>query len=118
MFLLGAFIALREANQAHEQAIVEKEAVSNRRVATIAFVVIFLAEWGDVTQILTANLAARSHAPFSVALGALAALWLVAAMAVIGGQNLLRFIDVRTLRIVTAVVLVALAGFAAWEAFS
>jgi hypothetical protein len=35
----------------------------------------------------------------------------------VGGQSLLRFINIRTLRIVTAVVLVGLAGFAAWEAF-
>jgi putative Ca2+/H+ antiporter (TMEM165/GDT1 family) len=31
--------------------------------------VIFLAEWGDLTQVLTANLAARLHSPFSVATG-------------------------------------------------
>jgi putative Ca2+/H+ antiporter (TMEM165/GDT1 family) len=40
----------------------------------------------------------------------------VAAVAVIGGQGLLRFINIKTLWIVTAVVLVALAGFAGWEA--
>lgn len=83
---------------------------------TTAFVVIFLAEWGDLTQILTANLAAHYHSPLSVGIGAVLALWSVAAIAVIGGQGLLRFINIRTLRIVTAVVLVALAGFAGWEA--
>jgi len=39
-----------------------------------------------------------------------------AGIAVVGGQGLLRFIEVRTLRIVTAVVLVALSGWAIWEA--
>lgn len=117
MFLVGAFLAIREAREDHDEAIVEQEVASNRRVTTTAFVVIFLAEWGDLTQILTANLAARYHSPFSVALGAVAALWAVAGIAVVGGQSLLRFVNIRTVRLVTAVVLVGLAGFAAWEAF-
>jgi len=50
------------------------------------------------------------------ALGAVAALWAVAGLAVVGGQSLLRFVNIRTVRLVTAVVLVGLAGFAAWEA--
>jgi Ca2+/H+ antiporter, TMEM165/GDT1 family len=116
MFLVGAFLAVREARQAHDEAIVEREMASHRRVATTAFAVIFLAEWGDLTQILTANLAARYHSPLSVAVGAVAALWAVAGLAVVGGQSLLRFVDIRTVRLVTAVVLVGLAGFAAWEA--
>jgi putative Ca2+/H+ antiporter (TMEM165/GDT1 family) len=78
--------------------------------------VIFLAEWGDLTQILTANLAAHYHDPISVAVGAALALWAVAGLAVIGGQSLLRYINLFTIRIVTAVVLVALAGWAAWNA--
>ena len=75
-----------------------------------------VAELGDLTQILTANLAAHYHSPLSVGVGALLALWAVAGVAVVGGQGLLRFINIKTLRLVTAVVLVALAGFATWEA--
>ena len=71
---------------------------------------------GRPTQILTANLAADYHDPLSVALGAVLALWTVAALAVVSGQSLLRVINIATIRIVTAVVLVGLAGFAAWKA--
>ena len=118
MFLAGAALALREATkeEEEEEALVEKEMASHRRVVVTAFVVIFLAEWGDLTQILTANLAAHYHAPLSVAVGSVLALWAVAGIAVVGGQGLLRFSVVRTLRIVTAVVLVALSGWAIWEA--
>jgi putative Ca2+/H+ antiporter (TMEM165/GDT1 family) len=117
MFLVGAVLAIREARkEEQEERLVEKEAVSGRRVMTTAFVVIFLAEWGDLTQILTANLAAHYHSPFSVGLGAVLALWAVAGLAVVGGQSLLRFINIKTVRIVTAVVLIALAGYATWEA--
>ena len=120
MFLVGAALALREAvkekKERQEEEIVEREVASHRRVAVTAFFVIFLAEWGDLTQILTANLAAHYHNPLSVGVGAVLALWAVAALAVIGGQSLLRYINLFTIRIVTAVVLVALAGLAAWNA--
>jgi Ca2+/H+ antiporter, TMEM165/GDT1 family len=113
MFLAGALLALHEARRG--DAIVEQPVASHRRVAVTAFLVIFLAEWGDLTQILTANLAAHYHQPLAVALGAVLALWSVAALAVAGGQSLLRLIDVRKLRIVTAVVLFGLTGWAVWE---
>jgi len=117
MFLVGAVLAIREARkQEQEEGLVEKETASGRRVMTTAFVVIFLAEWGDLTQILTANLAAHYHSPFSVGVGALLALWAVAGLAVVGGQSLLRFINIKTVRLVTAVVLLALAGLATWDA--
>jgi putative Ca2+/H+ antiporter (TMEM165/GDT1 family) len=117
MFLAGAALALREATKAQqEEELVEREVVTGRRVVTTSFIVIFLAEWGDLTQILTANLAAHYHQPLSVGVGAALALWTVAGLAVIGGQSLLRFINIKTLRIVTAVVLVGLAGVAGWQA--
>jgi Ca2+/H+ antiporter, TMEM165/GDT1 family len=117
MFLVGAALAWREAAKEKEkEELVEREVASHRRVAVTAFLVIFLAEWGDLTQILTANLAAHYHDPFSVAVGAVLALWTVAGLAVVSGQSLLRVINIGTLRIVTAVVLVALAGWAAWGA--
>jgi putative Ca2+/H+ antiporter (TMEM165/GDT1 family) len=117
MFLVGAALALREAiKEQKDEELVEREVASHRRIAVTAFLVIFLAEWGDLTQILTANLAAHYHDPLSVGLGALLALWAVAALAVVSGQSLLRIINIATIRIVTAVVLVGLAGWAAWGA--
>jgi putative Ca2+/H+ antiporter (TMEM165/GDT1 family) len=114
MFFAGALLALHDARRTEE--IVKHEAASHRRVAVTAFIVIFLAEWGDLTQILTANLAAHYHQPVAVAVGAVLALWTVAALAVAGGQSLLRVVDIRTVRRVTAVVLFGLAGWAVWEA--
>ena len=117
LFLGGAVLALREAaKERREKALVEKEAASHRRVVVTAFVVIFVAEWGDITQILMANLAAHYHDALSVGLGGLFALWTVSALAVVSGQSLLRFVNIATVRIVTAVVLFGLAGWAAWEA--
>lgn len=114
MFLLGAVLALREASRAshHDErigAIVTTEARAGHKVVGTAFIVVFLAEWGDLTQILTANLAARLHSPLSVGVGSLLALWAVAAVAVATGSALQRFVDVRVTRIVTAGVLLVLA---------
>jgi putative Ca2+/H+ antiporter (TMEM165/GDT1 family) len=117
MFLTGAALALREATKAREEEeLVEREVASHRRTAVTAFLVIFLAEWGDLTQILTANLAAHYHDALSVGIGAVLALWAVAGLAVVGGQSLLRVVNVATVRIVTAIVLTGLAGWAIWLA--
>ncbi len=119
LFLGGAVLAVREGlrerqRAERETALVAKESVAHsRRTVTTAFIVIFLAEWGDLTQILTANLAVRYHSPLSVAVGSLLALWAVAGLAVAGGQSLLRVLNVATVRFVTAVVLTGLAAYAA-----
>ena len=117
LFLGGSALALREGLKSRDEGpLIEREANSGRRVVTTAFIVIFLAEWGDLTQILTANLAAQYHSPLSVGLGAVSALWAVAALAVIGGRGVLRFVSIRTVRFVTAALLVILAGYVGWQA--
>jgi putative Ca2+/H+ antiporter (TMEM165/GDT1 family) len=121
LFLAGAGLALREGlrerqHEEREEKLVAAGAVRGRRALVTAFLVIFVAEWGDLTQILTANLAARYHSPLSVGVGALLALWTVAAIAVVGGQSLMRYVKITTVRYVTAVVLVGLAGYSTWNA--
>jgi Ca2+/H+ antiporter, TMEM165/GDT1 family len=117
MFLGGAALAVREGvKERDEGPLIEHEVASGRRVVTTASIVIFLAEWGDLTQILTANLAAHYHSPLLVGVGAVLALWTVAALAVIGGQSLLRVVNIRTVRFVTAGLLLALAGYTGWLA--
>ncbi len=59
LFVVGAGLAFREGlheRQHHqsEEKRVEAEVRSGRRTVTTAFIVIFIAEWGDLTQILTA----------------------------------------------------------------
>jgi Ca2+/H+ antiporter, TMEM165/GDT1 family len=89
---------------------------SDRRVALAAFTVIVVAELGDLTQILTANLVARYHAPLSVFVGASAALVVVMGVGVIGGRVLLRVLPLATIRRAAGVVLAGLAIFTAVEA--
>jgi len=114
MFVAGGVYALVEGTK-DEEVLIDRETASHT-VLTTAFLVIFIAEWGDLTQILTANLAAHYHSGISVAVGSVLALWTVAALAVLGGQGLLRFVNVSTIRKVTAVVLFVFAGVALFEA--
>lgn len=76
-----------------------------------SFGVIVLAEWGDLTQIATASLAARSGQPVSTAIGALAALAAVAALAVTAGRHLLARVPLHLINFVGAAVFAALAVF-------
>jgi putative Ca2+/H+ antiporter (TMEM165/GDT1 family) len=91
----------------------EKEAShdSDSHVAVTAFGVIILAELGDLTQILTANLAAHYHQPWSVFVGAATALVTVMAIGVIGGRALLRVLPLGVIRKIAGTIL---AGFAVY----
>ncbi len=82
------------------------------KVASTAFVVIFLAEWGDITQITTANLAARYN-PVLVFAGATLGVWTVSAIAVTVGATSLSFVPVAWVRRITAVILLGLGVYTA-----
>ena len=86
------------------------------RVALAWFGVIFLGEWGDITQITTANLAARYGDPLSVGVGALLALWSVAALALTVGRGLVQRVPARLVRRITGVILAVLAVLTLVEA--
>ena len=86
------------------------------RVALASFGVVFLGEWGDITQIATANLAARYGDPVSVGLGALLALWAVAGLALTVGRGLVQRVPARLVRRLTGAILAALAVLSLVEA--
>ena len=109
-----AFVAAFEAEERQQEIIAEHRA---HRVFATAFIVIFLAEWGDLTQVLTANLAVRYGSALSVGLGATLALWAVSGLAVIGGHGLLTRLPARGLRLATGVVLSVLAVVSLVAAF-
>jgi putative Ca2+/H+ antiporter (TMEM165/GDT1 family) len=87
------------------------------RVAGAAFGVIFLAEWGDITQIATANLAAR-YSPVLVFAGATLGLWAAAALAVNIGAKSLEIIPLTWVSRITGTILLALGIYSAVAAIS
>jgi Ca2+/H+ antiporter, TMEM165/GDT1 family len=87
-------------------------AAGGLRTVGTAFAVIFVGEFGDLTQILTANLVAKYHAPVSVFVGAFAALACVSALGAFAGRALLRYLPLAVIRKVGGVLLL---GFAAYS---
>jgi putative Ca2+/H+ antiporter (TMEM165/GDT1 family) len=79
------------------------------RVAWRSFAVLFVAEFGDLTQLVTANLSARYHDPLTVGVGAVLGLWAVGGLAIVGGRQLLRVVPFRWITRIAAVVMAGLA---------
>ncbi len=86
------------------------------RVAATSFGVLFLAEWGDLSQLLTAGLAARSGDPVSTFVGSWLALVTVAALAILLGRTLLRYLSLGLIRRIGAGVCAVLAVVSAIDA--
>jgi len=116
MFLGGAawllFIPERqEAERGEEEAAEERPARGAARVAMAAFGVILIGELGDLTQLLTAGFVARTHQPWSVAVGAGAALLSVSALAAYSGRALLKVLPLAAIRKAGGVVMLGFASY-------
>jgi Ca2+/H+ antiporter, TMEM165/GDT1 family len=117
LFLVGAIILWRSATSGPEEEELDetKQATSFLRVAAISFGVLFAAEWGDLSQLATAGLAARYDEPLSVFIGAWAALLVVSALAVLLGKKLADRLPIALIRRVAAGLFVVFAVFAIVE---
>ena len=129
LFVVGAVLSIkgglssraaeRAAAVAEEQEVVARVAAvaapTAWRVVVTSFLVIFVAEWGDLSQLLTAGLAARTGSPLSVYLGSWLAVSLVCGIAVAVGAWLKGRVSIWRIRLVSGALLVALAGWTAVE---
>lgn len=108
LFALGAYLMLRPGAAEENKEEDDAEAAELRtragddpgagRVMGTSFVVVFVGEWGDITQIATANLAAKYDDPLSVGVGAALGLLAVAGLAVSAGSTLLRRVSLTLVR--------------------
>jgi len=113
LFLGGAVWMLRSASADENEpgpdaARLGAPPPSFLRVFATSFAVVFVGEWGDVTQITTANFVARYDDPLIIGVAALASLWTVSALAVFGGSKLLERVPVRWVRVIGAFALTSL----------
>lgn len=119
MFLAGAVILFREGRShqvdSGEEFAAKAKDVTGFRAVGASFLVLFAAEWGDLSQLLTLTLVARYEDPVSVFIGALGALLAVSGLAVLIGRALLRVVPLHALHYVGAAVCVLLAAFTAYE---
>jgi Ca2+/H+ antiporter, TMEM165/GDT1 family len=117
LFLVGAVILWRSATSGPEEEEIDdsRQGTSFFRVAAISFGVLFAAEWGDLSQLATAGLAARYDEPLSVFVGAWAALLVVSGLAVFLGKKLADRLPIALIRRVAAGLFVVFAVFAIVE---
>jgi putative Ca2+/H+ antiporter (TMEM165/GDT1 family) len=125
LFAAGAVLLLRSRNgqHGHEDGGDEHLELHGRepgfwRVAWTGFAIVLVAEFGDLTQIATATLAARFHDPVSVGIGAVLALWAVAGLAIAGGRGLLKIVPLAWITRIAAAIMLVMAGISVAAAIS
>ncbi|MEW2492087.1 TMEM165/GDT1 family protein [Streptomyces nodosus] len=115
LFLGGAAVLLLKKGE-DEEEIRRPENQSFWKVSTTGFMLILIAEFGDLTQIMTANLAARYDDPLSVGLGAVLALWAVAGLGIVGGKALMKRVPLGLITKIAAAVMALLGVWSVYEA--
>jgi putative Ca2+/H+ antiporter (TMEM165/GDT1 family) len=107
----GAYLLLVPEEKAvakgESEAQSEHFASRPREVAT-AFSVIFLAEFGDLTQIQAANFSAKTHQPFEVFIAGSLAMICVSFLGAYGGQALQRIVPLQKIRFAGGLVFAVL----------
>ena len=123
IFLTGAFLLAREAphadaeEQEAEEEFAAKAATRKTGFAAVSasFLVLFAAEWGDLSQLLTISLVGKYDDPLAVFVGAWGALLAVSGLAVVAGRFLMRYIRLSLIHYIGAAVCLALAALTAYE---
>lgn len=111
LFTVGAIVLWRSASHAGEDEDVKSVLTTSPfKMALVSFTVLFAAEWGDASQLLTVALTAKYHAPIEVGLGSWLGLVTVAALAILLGK----FIQTKVpLHLIQRIAAFVFAGFAA-----
>ncbi|CAM5614984.1 TMEM165/GDT1 family protein [Streptomyces chartreusis] len=117
LFLGGAAVLLMKKDE-DEEDIRKPENQSFWKVSGAGFMLILVAEFGDLTQIMTANLAARYDDPLSVGIGAVLALWAVAGIGIVGGKALMKRVPLKLITKVAALVMLTLGVWSLYEAIA
>lgn len=123
MFLVGAVLLFITAPKAdveeHEQEEeFEAKATGEGRgwhAFGASFLLLFAAEWGDLSQLLTLNLVAKYGQPVPIFIGSWLALLVVSGLAVVGGRVLLRYLKLSVLHYIGAAACLIFAGFGIYQ---
>ncbi|CDH46822.1 MAG: TMEM165/GDT1 family protein [Candidatus Competibacteraceae bacterium] len=113
LFAVFGWRAWREA----DAETVEVEEKSGRSVVLSTFVLIFLAELGDKTQLAVAGLASTQDA-LPVWVGGTLGLAAISALGVLAGRTVLQRLPMPLLHRVSGVLFLLLAAVAGWRAFA
>jgi putative Ca2+/H+ antiporter (TMEM165/GDT1 family) len=117
LFAFGAFMLLRAGSGDEDDDTGGKTVTGFWPVYSTAFMAVFISEWGDLTQITTANLAA-SNGTWSTAIGSAAALMSVSALALLAGRFIAKRVPLKTVQRVGGLCMLGLAVWTLVEAFA
>jgi Ca2+/H+ antiporter, TMEM165/GDT1 family len=114
LFLLGAVLLFRSARSSRADELSDAPPPppptrSNMRAMGASFLVLFAAEWGDLSQLLTAGLVAKGGNPIAVFVGSWVGLVVVSGLAVMLGRALLKRVRLSIVRYVASAVCLILA---------
>ncbi|AWL41639.1 MULTISPECIES: TMEM165/GDT1 family protein [Streptomyces] len=117
LFGLGAFMLLRGSggDDGDEEGEI-KTVTGFWPVYSTAFMAVFISEWGDLTQITTANLAA-SNGAWSTAIGSAVALMSVSALALLAGRFIAKRVPLKTVQRIGGLCMLGLAIWSVTEIF-
>jgi Ca2+/H+ antiporter, TMEM165/GDT1 family len=122
LFLVGAAVLFRSARRSHAEERSEEPAVpvepkSGLRAIGASFLVLFAAEWGDLSQLLTAGLVAKGNNVYGVFVGSWIGLVCVSGAAVLLGRVLLRYVRLSLIRYIAALICLTFAVITGVTAF-
>ena len=117
LFAFGAFMLLRGGGDDDDDEAGTKTVTGFLPVYATAFMAVFISEWGDLTQITTANLAAANGVT-STAIGSAAALMSVSALALLAGRFIAKRVPLKTVQRIGGLCMTALAIWSLIEAFT
>ena len=108
LFAIGAIVLIVGARKVDTKEQVQEREYASKigasrtgwRAAGASFLVLFAAEWGDLSQLLTAGLVAAGRPAIPVFAGSWLGLILVAGMGVMIGRVLLRYVRLSLIRYV------------------
>lgn len=123
LFLVGGLVLLRGASAADAAELESEQEFEGKvrpatgvRAVGASFGILFLAEWGDLSQLLTAGMVVRTRDPVSVFVGAWLGLLLVSGLGALLGRTLLRRMRLGTIQRVGGGVCLLLAVLTALQA--
>jgi putative Ca2+/H+ antiporter (TMEM165/GDT1 family) len=114
LFAVGSVLLVRSARRASVEEQEQEQRFERRlsrdreerraffRAAAASFLVLFAAEWGDLSQLLTVGLVARGGHPVAVFVGAWLGLAAVSGAAVVLGRVLLKYVSLALIQYVGA----------------
>ena len=123
IFLIGAIVLFRTAPGADAAEKEQEEEYAARsaedrpffKAMMASFLVLFAAEWGDLSQLLTISLIAHYGHPASVFVGAWGALLVVSGLAVVVGRVQLNHVRLSVIHYVGAAVCLVLAAVTGFQ---